>query len=152
MHCLFPPDIFECRSDPAGESTDRLFLIVFSQPLKFPADGVRTVCLPQWQTLPFSSRTRFHLSVQQQHLLVELKRLISPHTRIAFCSCPSASQFRLVSLVISPELLQMVHRAPASDASKGSLPPSLLIYCTARRGECGWRDSGKITFSGKTGS
>ena len=55
--------------------------------------------------------------------------LISPHTRIAFCSRPSASQFCSVSLVISPELLQMVHRAPPSGVSResGHLPPRFSV-------------------------
>lgn len=120
---LFFLDFSKCRYNPTGKSTYR-FLLFFTHLPKFSTDSVWTVRLPQRQTLPFSSWGRLHLSVQQQHLLVELKQLISPHTRIAFCSRPSASRFCSVSPVISAEFLRMDHRANWSRISRDWRPPS----------------------------
>lgn len=69
----------------------------------------------------------------------------------SLCSCLSASQFCSVSLVISPELLQMVHRVTSSSVSRDLPPPSLviLLYCSTRRV---WVLEQRLTFSRRTGS
>jgi len=57
---------------------------------------------------------------------------IYPHTRIAFCYYPSASQFCSVSLVTS-STLQMACRATSSSVSRNTALPSLVVCVTTQR-------------------